>query len=111
LTLTLRREAAHVVQLTFLPENEGLGPEFIYGRRSLPSKYDLKILKILKLLTLMILTLKKDFTDMLMIFLILSAAVISFFLMICLTIFRIEKTVKISLMIAERAILKSYGKK
>jgi hypothetical protein len=32
--LTLRREAAHVVPLTFLPENEGLGPEFIYGRRS-----------------------------------------------------------------------------
>jgi hypothetical protein len=28
--LTLRREAAHVVKLTFLPENEGLGPEFIY---------------------------------------------------------------------------------
>jgi hypothetical protein len=40
--LTLRREAAHVVPLTFLPENEGLGPEFIYGRRSLPSKNDLK---------------------------------------------------------------------
>jgi hypothetical protein len=40
LTLTLRREAAHVVKLTFLPENEGLGPEFIYGRRSLPSKYE-----------------------------------------------------------------------
>jgi hypothetical protein len=30
LTLTLRREAAHVVQLTFLPENEGFSPEFIY---------------------------------------------------------------------------------
>jgi hypothetical protein len=28
--LTLRREAAHVVQLTFLPEYEGLGPEYIY---------------------------------------------------------------------------------
>jgi hypothetical protein len=28
--LTLRREAAHVVQLTFLPENEGLGPELVY---------------------------------------------------------------------------------
>jgi hypothetical protein len=41
--LTLRREAAHVVQLTFLPESEGLGPELIYGRRSLPSKKDLKI--------------------------------------------------------------------
>jgi hypothetical protein len=39
--LTLRREAAHVVQLTFLPEYEGLGPEYIYGRRSLPSKYEL----------------------------------------------------------------------
>jgi hypothetical protein len=48
---------------------------------------------------------------MLMIFLMLSAAVIAFFLMICLTLFRIERTVKISLMIAERAILKSYGKK
>jgi hypothetical protein len=41
----------------------------------------------------------------------LSATVIAFFLMICLTLFRIEKTVKISLMIAEKAILKSYGKK
>jgi hypothetical protein len=30
LTLTLRREAAHVVPLTFLPEYEGLGPEYIY---------------------------------------------------------------------------------
>jgi hypothetical protein len=48
---------------------------------------------------------------MLMIFLMLSAAVLAFFLMICLTLFRIEKTVKISLTIAERAILKSYGKK
>jgi hypothetical protein len=48
---------------------------------------------------------------MLMIFLILSTAVVAFFLMICLTLFRIERTVKISLMIAERAILKSYGKK
>jgi hypothetical protein len=28
--LTLRREAAHVVKLTFLPENEGLGPELVY---------------------------------------------------------------------------------
>jgi hypothetical protein len=28
--LTLRREAAHVVPLTFLPEYEGLGPEYIY---------------------------------------------------------------------------------
>jgi len=48
---------------------------------------------------------------MLMVFLMLSAAVIAFFLMICLTLFRIERTVKISLMVAERAILKSYGKK
>jgi len=48
---------------------------------------------------------------MLMIFLLLSAAVIAFFLMICLTLFRIERTVKLSLMIAERAILKTYGKK
>jgi len=48
---------------------------------------------------------------MLMIFLLLSAAVTAFFMMICLTLFRIEKTVKISLMIAEKAILKTYGKK
>ncbi|GBU20237.1 hypothetical protein R80B4_00113 [Fibrobacteres bacterium R8-0-B4] len=48
---------------------------------------------------------------MLMIFLLLSVAVIAFFLMICLTLFRIERTVKISLMVAERSILKSYGKK
>jgi len=48
---------------------------------------------------------------MLMIFLLLSAAVIAFFIMICLTLFRIERTVKISLMIAEKAILKSYGKR
>jgi hypothetical protein len=41
LTLTLRREAAHVVPLTFLLEYEGLGPEYIYGRRSLPSKNEL----------------------------------------------------------------------
>jgi len=48
---------------------------------------------------------------MLMIFLMLSAAVIAFLMMLCLTLFRIERTVKISLMIAEKAILKSYGKK
>jgi len=48
---------------------------------------------------------------MLMIFILLSAAVMAFFLMICLTLFRIERTVKLSLMIAERAILKTYGKK
>jgi len=48
---------------------------------------------------------------MLMIFILLSAAVIAFFLMICLTLFRIERSVKISLMITERAILKTYGKK
>lgn len=48
---------------------------------------------------------------MLMIFILLSAAVLAFFLMLCLTLFRIERSVKISLMIAERAILKSYGKK
>jgi hypothetical protein len=46
-----------------------------------------------------------------MIFILLSAAVLAFFLMLCLTLFRIERSVKISLMIAERAILKSYGKK
>jgi hypothetical protein len=36
----------------FLPEYEGLGPEYIYGRRSLPSKYEFKDLKTLILKTL-----------------------------------------------------------
>jgi len=48
---------------------------------------------------------------MLFIFILLSVAVAAFFMMICLTLFRIERTVKISLMITERAIMKSYGKK
>jgi hypothetical protein len=48
---------------------------------------------------------------LLMIFLMLSAAILAFFVMICLTLFRIERVVKISQMVAERAILRSYGKK
>lgn len=48
---------------------------------------------------------------MLIIFILLSVAVIAFFMMICLTLFRIEKSVKITLMIAERTILKNYGKR
>jgi len=48
---------------------------------------------------------------MLVIFILLSAAVLAFFLMICMTLFRIERTVKITLMIAERTILKNYGKR
>jgi hypothetical protein len=44
LTLTLRREAAHVVRLTLpLLENEGFSPEFIYERRSLSSKNELDL--------------------------------------------------------------------
>jgi len=48
---------------------------------------------------------------MLFIFILLSAVVIAFLMMLCLTLFRIEKVAKISLMITERAIMKSYGKK
>jgi hypothetical protein len=45
------------------------------------------------------------------IFILLTAAVFAFFLMICLTLFRIERAVKITLTIAERTILKNYGKR
>jgi hypothetical protein len=48
---------------------------------------------------------------MLVIFILLIAAVLAFFLMLCLTLFRIERTVKITLTIAERTILKNYGKR
>jgi hypothetical protein len=48
---------------------------------------------------------------MLIIFILLTAAVLVFFLMLCLTLFRIERAVKITLTIAERTILKNYGKK
>jgi Flp pilus assembly protein protease CpaA len=46
---------------------------------------------------------------MLVIFIILSLVVISFLLMICLTLFRVEKSLKMTMMFAERKILKNYG--
>ena len=43
------------------------------------------------------------------IFIFLSAAVIIFLLMFCLTLFRIEKTAVMTLMTAERKIVKNYS--
>jgi len=46
---------------------------------------------------------------MLIIFIILSFVIISFLLMICLSLFRIEKSLKMTMMFAERKITKNYG--
>ncbi|MDR2577602.1 MAG: hypothetical protein LBC70_02165 [Chitinispirillales bacterium] len=48
---------------------------------------------------------------MIVIFICLSMAVIIFLLMISLTLFRIEKSVKTALTVAERKIVKDYGRK
>jgi len=48
---------------------------------------------------------------MTVIFVCLSMFVLVFLLMICLTLFRIEKSVKIATMLAEKKIIKEYGKK
>jgi len=45
------------------------------------------------------------------IFIFLSAAVIAFLLMLCLTLFRIERCAIMTLMMAERKIVKTHGKK
>jgi len=49
------------------------------------------------------------FDIMLVIYLILSFVVVSFFVMICLVLFRIERSVKMTMMFAEKKILKTYG--
>jgi len=46
---------------------------------------------------------------MLVIFIFLSVLVIAFLLSLCLTLFRVERTVKMSMMAAEKKILKDYG--
>jgi len=46
---------------------------------------------------------------MIIIFIFLSAAVVVFLLMLCLTLFRIEKTMIMTLMTAERKIVKNYS--
>ncbi|MDR0331585.1 MAG: hypothetical protein LBH93_07755 [Chitinispirillales bacterium] len=47
---------------------------------------------------------------MLIIFMLLCGIVIVFLAMLCLTLFRIEKSVKLTLLVAERTILRNYGK-
>jgi len=46
---------------------------------------------------------------MMILFIFLSAAVIIFLLMLCLTLFRVEKSVIMTLMTAERKIVKDYS--
>ena len=48
---------------------------------------------------------------MTVIFVFLSLAVALFLLMTCLTLFRIEMSIKLSLRITERKILKTYGRR
>jgi|TergutMp193P3_1026864.scaffolds.fasta_scaffold37539_2 hypothetical protein len=43
------------------------------------------------------------------IFIFLSAAVVAFLLMLCLRLFRIERTMVMTLMTAERKIVKNYS--
>ncbi|MDR3012635.1 MAG: hypothetical protein LBU70_05420 [Chitinispirillales bacterium] len=45
------------------------------------------------------------------IFVFLSIAVSVFLIMICLTLFRIERTLKVALRVAERTIVKVYGRR
>jgi hypothetical protein len=46
---------------------------------------------------------------LLVIFILLSIVVLSFLIMISLTLFRIEKTVKLTMMLAEKKIVSAYG--
>jgi len=46
---------------------------------------------------------------MTILFIFLSAAVVIFLLMLCLTLFRIERTMIMTLMTAERKIVKDYS--
>ena len=50
-------------------------------------------------------------TNMLMeiIFILLSIFIIAFFITICLTLFKVERSVKTALRFAEKKILKVYG--
>jgi len=48
---------------------------------------------------------------MFVIFVCLSIFVLVFLLMICLTLFRIERSVKMTMMLAEKRIVKDYGRK
>jgi len=63
MTVIARSEAtkqSSLLTLTLpLTEVRGFSPRTIYGRRSLPSKKDLKIFKILKILKTLILTAPK----------------------------------------------------
>ena len=48
---------------------------------------------------------------MTVIFVCLSIFVLVFLLMICLTLFRVERSVKMTTMLAEKKIIREYGRK
>jgi hypothetical protein len=48
---------------------------------------------------------------MTIIFVCLSIFVLVFLLMICLTLFRVERSVKMTTMLAEKKIIREYGRK
>ncbi|MCL2220235.1 MAG: hypothetical protein FWC23_08975 [Chitinispirillia bacterium] len=48
---------------------------------------------------------------MMVIFIFLSIVILAFLVSLCLTLFKIERTVKLTMMFAERRILQDYGYK